>query len=196
MSVAQRKPMTLSEFLAWEERQELRWEFDGFQPVAMTGGSAAQEIIGGTLRALLHARLQGKPCRHWGPTIKIEVMGRIRYPDAFVSCKPISLRKTIIPDPVVVFEILSPGTSRTDRIEKLREYQATPSIQRYVMLEQDSIAALVVERHGLDWRVFPLTADEILAMPEIGIELGLVEIYADVALPDIEDGNGAVSNES
>jgi hypothetical protein len=30
--------MSLEEFLAWEERQELRWEFDGFGPMAMTGG--------------------------------------------------------------------------------------------------------------------------------------------------------------
>ena len=37
MNVALRKPMSLAEFLAWEERQELRYEFDGFQPVAMTG---------------------------------------------------------------------------------------------------------------------------------------------------------------
>ena len=33
--------MSLEEFLAWEERQELRWEFDGFVPMAMTGGTAA-----------------------------------------------------------------------------------------------------------------------------------------------------------
>ena len=39
MNVALRKPMTLEAFLAWEERQELRYEFDGFQPVAMTGGT-------------------------------------------------------------------------------------------------------------------------------------------------------------
>ena len=35
MNIALRKPMTLTEFLAWEERQELRYEFDGFQPVAV-----------------------------------------------------------------------------------------------------------------------------------------------------------------
>ncbi len=41
MSIALEKPMTLAEFLDWEERQELRYEFDGFQPLAMTGGTAA-----------------------------------------------------------------------------------------------------------------------------------------------------------
>lgn len=37
--------MTLAAFLEWEERQELRYEFDGFQPVAMTGGTAEHSAI-------------------------------------------------------------------------------------------------------------------------------------------------------
>ncbi len=140
MTVALRKPMTLPEFLAWEKRQELRYEFDGFQPVAMTGGTLDHEAIGGTLRAILYERLRGKPSRSdppegqpakraggrpWGPTTKIEVQGRIRYPDAYVSCTPASGQDTIVPEPVVVFEVLSASNSRTDRIEKVREYQAT-----------------------------------------------------------------------
>ena len=39
MNLALRKPMTLAEFLEWEEQQPLRYEFDGVGPVAMAGGS-------------------------------------------------------------------------------------------------------------------------------------------------------------
>ena len=67
MNVALHKPMTLAQFLAWEERQELRYEFDGFEPVAMTGGTDAHEAIGNRLRALLLNRLEGKPCRSAAP---------------------------------------------------------------------------------------------------------------------------------
>lgn len=183
MNVALRKPMTVEQFLAWEERQEPRFEFDGFQPVAMTGGTDAHEAIGGTLRALLREQLRGKPCRVRGPTLKVEVVGRIRYPDAFVYCSAVPPGETVIKDPVVVFEVLSPGTSRTDRIEKLQEYQATESVQRYVILEQDAIAATVFERHGQDWHARALIAGDALSMPEIAVELALSEIYADVELP-------------
>lgn len=182
MSAPLRKPMTLPQFLAWEERQELRYEFDGFQPVGMTGGTDAHEAIGGRLRALLQDRLQGKPCRVRGPTLKVEVVGRIRYPDAFVYCTPVPPRETVIREPVVVFEIISPGTSRTDRIEKLREYQATGSIQRYVILEQDGIAAMMFERRGGGWDARALTAGDVLHMPEIGVAIALSDVYADVAL--------------
>jgi Uma2 family endonuclease len=184
MSATLQKPMTTAEFLDWEERQELRYEFDGFQPVAMTGGTLRHEAIGGTLRSLLYQRLRGNPCRPWGPNSKIEVDGRIRYPDATVSCSQGRPDDTIVPAPVVVFEILSPSTSRTDRIEKLREYQATLSIQRYVILEQDSIAAMVFTRHGDEWTASALTEADGLPMPEIGIELALAEIYADADFGD------------
>jgi Uma2 family endonuclease len=184
MSVAVRQPMSVAEFLAWEERQELRWEFDGFQPVAMTGGTAAHETIGGNILISVQTRLIGRRCRTFGPTLKIEVAGRIRYPDAFVVCTPVPPRSTVIRDPVVVFEVLSESTSRTDRIEKLREYGATPSIQRYVILEQDAIAATVFVRKGTDLVVETLTANETLRMPEIDVEVPMAEFYAGIDLTD------------
>jgi Uma2 family endonuclease len=169
--------LSLTEFLDWEERQEVRYEFDGSQPVAMTGGTVAHEAIGGSLRFALQGRLRGGPCRVLGPTMKIEVQGRIRYPDAFVYCSAVPPGTTVILDPVVVFEVVSASTSRTDRITKLREYQ------RYVILEQDAIAATVFSRQGGDWIARPLTEGETLQMPEIGIELPLADVYADA--PDI-----------
>ncbi len=39
------QPLTLEEFLGWERAQELRYEFDGIQPVAMTGGSRAHSLL-------------------------------------------------------------------------------------------------------------------------------------------------------
>ncbi|MGA3401935.1 MAG: Uma2 family endonuclease [Acetobacteraceae bacterium] len=117
-------------------------------------------------------------------------MDRIRYPDAFVYCTPVPPGETVIKQPVVVFEVLSPGTSRTDRIEKLREYQATESIQRYVILEQDSIAATVFARHGSDWDARALTAGDVLRMPEIDVESPLSDIYADLSF-DTEETEGA-----
>ena len=130
MSVALQKPITLAEFLAWEERQELRYEFDGFEPVAMTGGTIAHDRITFNLQKALDARLAGKPRRPLGPNVKIIADGRARYPDAIVVCRPVSPTATVADDPIVVFEVLSEGSSETDLIDKNREYRATPSIDR------------------------------------------------------------------
>lgn len=184
MSVAVRHPMTVAEFLAWEEKQEFRWEFDGFDPVAMTGASRTHEIISGNILVAVQSRLAGRRCRAFGANLKIEVAGRVRYPDAFVTCTPGPGTQTVVRDPVVVFEVLSDSTSRTDRIEKLREYGATPSIQRYVILEQGAIAAMIFVRKGTDLVAEALTADDTLHMPEIDVSVPMTEFYAGVEFED------------
>jgi Uma2 family endonuclease len=170
-------PMTVAEFLAWEETQELRWEFDGFAPVAMTGGTVAHEIIQNNLVIALSARLRGTPCRAFGSNLKIRVAERIRYPDAFVACTPLNPRDTVCTDPVVVFEVLSASTARIDRVEKMHEYWGTPSIKRYVLIEQDAISAMSFVRGERSWSGPVLWPGDMLALPEIGIELPLDELY-------------------
>jgi hypothetical protein len=60
MNVALRRPrMSVDEFLAWENRQEERWEFDGFGPRAMVGGTVAHNVIIGSLSSA-----SGNDC--WG----------------------------------------------------------------------------------------------------------------------------------
>jgi Uma2 family endonuclease len=177
MSVALSKPMSLTEFLAWEERQTLRYEFDGLAPVAMTGGTFAHELIGGNIRATLNSRLRGGRCVAVGPTLKVQVGDHIRYPDAFVVCSPVPPRATVVPDPVVVFEVLSESTARTDMVRKLGEYAATTSIQRYVILQQDFIGGLNLSRQGGHFIAEPLAEDSILRMPELGIEVPVAAFY-------------------
>ncbi|MDQ2802591.1 MAG: Uma2 family endonuclease [Pseudomonadota bacterium] len=166
----------------------MRFEFDGFQPVAMAGGTVAHSAIQSNLIAALILRLRGTPCRPHGSDLKIEVAGRIRYPEAFVVCTSVPPRSTVVTDPVVVFEVLSGGTANDDLVVKNAEYRATPSIQRYVILQQTHAGALVFTRKGEDWVAQMVSgADAVLTLPEIGIAIPLAELYADVALPAEQD---------
>jgi Uma2 family endonuclease len=88
---------------------------------------------------------------------------------------------------VVVFEVLSASTTSTDRITRNREYQATPSIRRYVMLEQDRIGATVFARSGDDWVGHVLAGTTTLKLPEIDVELPPGKLYAGLELPDAPD---------
>ena len=191
MSNALRRTMTLDEFLAWEDCQDLRHEFDGFQPVAMTGGTYAHDAISMNLARELGVRLRGTRCRPHGSNLKVRTNTTVRYPDAFVSCRPHGNADTVARDPVVIFEILSPSTAGTDRIDKVREYTSLPSVRRYVLLEQDRVAATVLERGDGHWITAVVTGDAVLHMPEIGVELPLAELYDGGALdPAPAGGDG------
>ena len=144
MNVPLRKPMSLPEFLEWEERQ----------PIAMSstashrGDDRRHHRSRGhpaKSRLALGNRLSGKPCQFFGSDLKIQVAGdHIRYPDGIVVCTPLERTATVVHDPVVIFEVLGPSTASTDRIVKAREYQAKKSVQRYVMLEQDRLVGATV----------------------------------------------------
>jgi len=182
MNIALRCPrMSVEEFLAWENRQEERWEFDGYEPRAMVGGSSLHNLIIGALEFALRQRLAGR-CRVYRETMRLRLEHTARYPDLMVICTPVPNDAREITDPVVVIEVLSSTTARTDRIEKNREYEAAPSIRRYVLLEQDAIGAEVYAREDQRWVRSTVTGDGILVMPEIGVELPLAEAYAGLEL--------------
>jgi Uma2 family endonuclease len=187
MGAAREDHMTLEAFLDWESRQEFKHEFDGFQPVAMTAVTAAHSTIQVNLLGLLFSRLRGHRCQAHGSDLKIQVVGRIRYPDAFIVCSPVPPGTTVVHDPVVVFEILSPGTSYKDRFEKNREYRDTPSIQRYVILEQSHPAATVFTRAGDDWVGHIVSGETDLGLPEIEMTLPLTDLYEGVTFPSTPD---------
>jgi len=118
----------------------------------------------------------------------------VRYPDALITCTRFDGTCRTIPGVVVVFEVVgaTADANRRDRIVKVREYAAVPSIRCYVIIESSSVGLTVMERGTPDqvWQTTVLSDDDILRMPEIGIEIPVAEIYEDIAFPDqdrIED---------
>jgi len=190
MNVALRKPMTQREFFDWAEAQEERYEFDGFQPIAMTGGDLGHSRLIRNVNRQLGNRLEGKGCESLGPEAGVATIGdTVRYPDAVVTCAKFSARDRVVPSPVIVFEVVSPSSVRIDRIVKLREYQAVSTIRRYVIVEPDAVAITVFSRdhEGETFRATGLAEDDILRLTEIGIEIPVAAIYEGIVFDDKQD---------
>lgn len=178
--------MSREEFFLWAESQDGRYEFDGSQPVAMTGGTNGHGIICGNTYFALRRRLAGGPCRPMAAESGgVATAGnKVRYPDAAVTCSPVAAAERLIPEPVVLFEVVSPSSVHEDHVDKRVEYQALPSVQRYVVVEQ-SRKQLTVHARGAAgaWREDTLDGSAVLEMPEIGVTLPIAELYEDVPLP-------------
>src|SRR3954447_17880 len=161
-------PWTAREFLAWAARQEERYEFDGQRPVAMTGGTARHNRISHNIYFALGTRLRGKRCTPYGPDLGVQTIGeKVRCPDALITCTKFPDTEQLAPDVVIVFEVISGDSGRRDRIEKVREYAAIPSIRRYVIVESVSKGLLVLHRrHGsAAFTALALTEDDTLDLP-------------------------------
>ncbi|MCS6877549.1 MAG: Uma2 family endonuclease [Geminicoccaceae bacterium] len=185
MSGVRARDLSLEGFLAWEERQELRYERLGGVARAMAGGTRAHDAIANNLRALLWNALRGTACRVQGPDLKVVTPREdVLYPDALVRCGPADARATTVDDPVLVAEVLSEGTLQRDLVLKRLAYKTIPSLRAILYVWQDQPRVDVVRR-GADGRwdddepaVGP---DATLALPELGIEIPLAAVYEGVA---------------
>jgi len=187
MSVTSRVPaMTRDQFFNWAEAQSARYEFDGFEPVAMTGGNINHNRIAFNIHTALRGRLKGSGCEPLGLDAGVATIGNIvRYPDAVVTCSPTPGGSRLVPNPVVIFEVISPTSGHVDRIVKVREYGVVESIRRYVIVESASVGLTVHERQaaGQKWTVTTVMADDVLSLSEIGVEVPMAELYDGVDFP-------------
>jgi Uma2 family endonuclease len=181
---------TVDEFLAWEERQEERYEFVGGVITLMAGGTENHDLIGSNAIGALRDLLRGSSCRAHGSNLKVRSpAGAIMYPDAFVRCGPGQAQRTVVDDPVLVVEVLSPGTQQGDLTQKRWAYQAIETLQAILFVAADRPRVELAERgpEGTWVSRHFIGLDTALPLAGLNVELPMAELYAgaDLELPPI-----------
>lgn len=169
--------LTPTEYLTYEQEQPIRHELvDGYL-YAMTGASDRHEEIALNLAAALRLHLRGTACRVYKGDLKIRVADDFYYPDVFVRCSAERGDPYFKTDPIVVAEVLSPGTQRYDRGDKRLACLSLPTLQEYVLIAQDRMSVEVYRRQapGLPERLE--RADDVLRLESVGFSMTLRELY-------------------
>lgn len=101
------------------------------------------------------------------------------YPDVMVACDSLPERAYYCEEPILVVEILSPLTERTDRNEKLTVYKNIPTLQEYVIVWQEKIQIEIHFRQpDGNWLTFVYDDnDEEIELQSIGLTIKIQEIY-------------------
>jgi Uma2 family endonuclease len=176
------RPWTTDSFLAWEDRQEGKYEFDGRDVIPMTGGSAAHQIIVFNLLVLLGRLLVDRPFQALHE-MRVRIGTRVRYPDVLVVADPLDQTTRTLTDAVAIFEVLSDDTAVTDRVAKLIDYATVPSVHCYVLLEQTTMAATVFQREPGGVWIASAHTDGTLILPGLDIALPLADLYRRLTFP-------------
>jgi Uma2 family endonuclease len=180
---ALRKPqMSMDEFVAWAAEQPERWElFDGV-PLAM---SPERVIHGETkyrvARALDAAIAQaGLRCRFVLDSAAVPIDARNSYqPDAMVYCgEPASPDALVIPHPVIVFEVFSPGNAIKDLRDKLQGYFRVASIQHYLIVDPDARLVIHHARGPDDAVLTRIMRDGDISLAPPGLTLAVSALFA------------------
>ncbi len=180
MADAAEKRMTVAEFLRWDDGTDTRYELIDGRPVAMAPAAPAHSIILINLGHELKSRL--KPPCYAGAEAGVERPDRddtFYEADIVVSCTRVEPGTKVIPNPVVVIEVLSPSTIEHDRGRKAYDYSQIELVREIVLVASEQRHVVIWRRRGQKWEVENLIGDASLELGAVGVTIPFAAIYAD-----------------
>ena len=124
------------------------------------------------------------PCRVYRETfyLKQRKTDLAALPDLMIHCGAPKPGMTSFNDPLILIEVVSPGSEARDRLEKRVAYQQLESLKSYVLVTRDKPFVEVFERADRGFLTKePLTKlDDVLKLRAIEFEMPLAEIYRDL----------------
>lgn len=180
-TLAQRK-MTVDEFLAWAEGREGRWELYNGVPYKMPPERTRHaKVKFATQMALLQAiRKAGMPCHMLPDGVGVRISRHVMHiPDALVYCGlELPGDALEVPNPVILVEVASPSTRKTDDTVKLTGYFSLPSVHHYLIVDPEG-PPVVHHRRQPDGTILRSVVHQgTLALSPPGIELTVAELFA------------------
>lgn len=145
------RKLTFEEYLQLEEETNQKYEFHDGYVYAMSGGSVNHSLIARNLVGNLHPQLKNGNCQIMNNDLKlkIETKSSYLYPDAMIICgelKMSDIEKQAITNPRVVIEVLSKSTEGYDRGDKFSSYRLIPTLEYYILIEQNKAQVEVYKR--------------------------------------------------
>ena len=167
------------DYLNTEQDTEIRHEYVDGQIYAMSGASAAHNLLAGELFAALHANTE-PPCHVFMSDMKLVIKQQDKqfayYPDLMVACDTQEESAYYRQQPILLIEVLSPSTQRTDLGEKLANYSSVPSLREYLIVSQDT-PHLQLFRRRTNWQAEYYYAGDMLKLESVDLTLAVEQIY-------------------
>lgn len=174
------------EYLASEQVSDIRHEYIGGQVYAMAGAGYNHNCIAANIMRKFGNHLEGTPCATFVADMKVRLGKDYVYPDVLVDCGKLSGDDYFANSPVIIVEVLSPSTRKTDTTTKLIRYINLPSVQEYVLVEQDFVSVQVLRR-SQHWQPEYFYLGDAVTFAPIGLTLAVEEIYDRVDNKDMNE---------
>ncbi|MDQ2905628.1 MAG: Uma2 family endonuclease [Chloroflexota bacterium] len=183
------KRMSIKEYLSLEERFPMRkYEYHHGTVRLLSGGS--HTTITSNIFMGLCVQFRSGPCTVYTSDMRVQVAeGTCYLPDVLVTCNVDDRRRgvTLVRSPRLVIEVLSPSTEKTDRTEKLKMYQACPTIAEIVLVSQFSPYVELWRRDEETpgtWRYAHYEIGEKVEFTSVDVCLSMEEIYEGTMLDE------------
>ena len=185
-SVFKNKPISSKDYLQNEQQSKIKHELINGAIYAMAGASKSHERISVNVLTEFTNHLKNSPCEAFGSDIKVKAGVHFFYPDLMVVCDDKTDNEYYTEYPVIIVEVLSKSTRRVDETTKLMSYINIPSLQEYVMIEQDIVDVQVIRRSE-GWLQKHYFLGDAITLQSIGLTLSVEDIYRRVKNEDMAE---------
>lgn len=179
------RPMTVEEYIAFEERSEVRHELVNGNLIPMPGTTDNHNEICSNLSAILKKMLRDLGFRIYTESVKVQIASErdYAYPDVMLTSDPRDLENRYIKKyPSVLFEVLSKSSRIEDSTDKFIRYQHIESLRNYILVDSEKMVVEV--RSKLEdgtWEAASyVEGDGVFPLPALGLELAFAEVYEGV----------------
>ena len=176
--------ITEEEYLKGELTSEIKHEYIDGYVYAMSGASKNHDRIALYLLRKFGNHLEKSPCEPFTSDMKVKVGTKYFYPDVTVVCDDKTQAEYYTESPAILVEVLSKSTRRRDEKLKRMIYQTIPTLQEYVLIEQDFVDVEVCRRSE-GWVSNHFFLGDEVTFESIGLTVPVEEIYARVENEDV-----------
>ncbi len=183
MTALPKHELTVPEFLEWAEKQNEKFELIRGEIVAMAREAIQHARVKAATWAALSAAIKcsGLSCEAFVDGPGVAVANDSYYvPDVAVHCgERLSGTLSLIPDPIILVEVVSSSTERYDLTVKLIDYFALPSLQHYLVLDLKRRAVLHHKRGEGGAIPTVIVHEGAICLDPPGLTLALSDLFAD-----------------
>ena len=173
-----------ADYLEGEKLSEIKHEYIDGQVYAMAGAHRHHVVLADNISRKLGNFLEGKPCQPYSSDMKIKVGSNYFYPDVLVDCT--DFEGYFTENPSIIVEVLSKSTRQHDKTFKRDLYFTIPTLQEYVLVEQD-IAEIEVWRRTPNniWQQNVYYLGDSIYFASIDFNIAVEDIYQRVKNEDV-----------
>ena len=172
-----------SDYLAhYAQHPDGKYEYINGEIWAMAGASRRHNMIAMNVGAIFRQHLRGTTCFPFVSDFRVKCGSHYYYPDIVVDCANHDENQAT--NPVLIIEILSDSTRKTDLTLKLHDYKNIPTLQEYILIEQDFMA-VTVYRRAQNWQATTyIAANEVIVLDSIDCRMSVADIYETVVFDE------------
>jgi Uma2 family endonuclease len=176
--------ISVEDYLTGELNSDIKHELIDGCVYAIAGASANHERISGNVYRKFGNHLENMPCEPFGSDMKLRINANFFYPDVMVDCRFDNSEPYFTQTPIIIVEVLSKSTRKKDTTLKFMSYINIPSLQEYVLIEQDFVDVQVFRRSE-GWLARHYFLGDEVTFESIGLTLPVEDIYHRVQNDDM-----------